>query len=306
MIYDICQICGENVIDQKHFWRTHKLSLADYYQKYFRKKDLYSGEVIPFVSKEQYFSTDFLNRTNLKHYVESLTKDAAMAYCKNQLKIRKELKNLVYTPTQTELRSLILPSIITYTKLFGSYSKLCEELGFINKFEDVSDFPKKLNINIGKDYIFVDSREQHPLTFDYNYEIKGLNFGDYQLSTNNKIAIERKSLGDFLSTLSTGYERLIKEIERAKGSNSYLFILVEESVSKSLSFDYSRWYNKFTRASSNFIFHRVRELLQKYPNIQISFAGNREKLKDLVQKILLNQEIFIKFDVQLLLDLKMV
>ena len=158
----------------------------------------------------------------------------AKSYCKNLLVERKEKKDLKYTPTQVEMRTVMTPPIQYYDELFGSYYSFCESLGFENKYQKVSD------ITTGKEYekpqysIHVDTREQMPLNFDnYKTEIKTLSVGDYTFSEPKLTCncyIERKSLADFISTLSVkNFERFEREIQRAKTMDANLIILIEES-----------------------------------------------------------------------------
>ena len=78
-------------------------------------------------------------------------------------------------------------------------------------------------------HILIDSREQAPWAWDANdatTEIAGLSAGDYALASDTeepkrkgqlrpvRFAIERKSLEDFLGTISSGWDRFNRELER--------------------------------------------------------------------------------------------
>lgn len=69
--------------------------------------------------------------------------------------------------------------------------------------------------------------------------IKGLNVGDYTAITDCgfqfPMVFERKSIADLFGTLSKGYERFKKEIERSKEQNIQLIIIVEGSLSRVLT-----------------------------------------------------------------------
>jgi ERCC4-type nuclease len=84
--------------------------------------------------------------------------------------------------------------------------------------------------------LIVDSREQLPLSFPsstFSVERAGLNVGDYQCRWGEKmipIAFERKSLGDLFGTMTNGYERFRKEMERAKDQKIELILLIEKSM----------------------------------------------------------------------------
>ena len=82
----------------------------------------------------------------------------------------------------------------------------------------------------------IDSREQKPLVFNAPYfksVLTGkLNFGDYSCSVDEKVCpiyFERKAIGDLFGTLSAGIERFKREVERAKGNESRIVIVVEGS-----------------------------------------------------------------------------
>ncbi len=89
--------------------------------------------------------------------------------------------------------------------------------------------------------IIVDTREQAPLVFKHTAikEVvrKGLNVGDYGAMFDDfqiPIVFERKSIPDLYGTLSKGYERFKREIERAKEQNLQLIIIVEGNLLKVL------------------------------------------------------------------------
>ena len=56
--------------------------------------------------------------------------------------------------------------------------------------------------------------------------------GRYENGKQSKVIIERKSLGDLFGTLTSGYTRFRKEIERARKGGVSLVICVEGSYKK--------------------------------------------------------------------------
>lgn len=64
--------------------------------------------------------------------------------------------------------------------------------------------------------VLIDSREQRPLNlFPMTEEITGLQTGDYSLrGLQRLVAVERKSLPDFLGCVGTDRERFDRELER--------------------------------------------------------------------------------------------
>ncbi len=68
--------------------------------------------------------------------------------------------------------------------------------------------------------ITIDSREQTPWAFPPNLvtaEINKLDAGDYALTGDDGFAIERKNLDDFAGTISSGWQRFLRELDRMSG-----------------------------------------------------------------------------------------
>jgi|TARA_Y100000034_G_C6885389_1_gene406459 hypothetical protein len=312
-----CSVCQKEFEGDKNLHlhiKAHKLSIGDYYHTQFPRHDLHTKELIKFKNKEQYFSTDFNNKRNLKSWLKQVSMEKAKKYCKGLLTKRKREKGIEYTPTEVELRTLLVPPIHYYQIIFGDYYKLCEEIGFKNK---LSQIPAKkieglkFKEEFDEDHIiYIDSREQNPLQIkDFPTEVKGLKFGDYCLNDREKTGncyIERKSVPDLIGTLSSGLERFEKEIERAAEENAYLVILVERKLEECLAFNKLPYvYKKNTRVTPDFIFHNVRSLLQKFPHIQFLFVDGRKECVRIVKKLLLTKILRVKFDLQLAYDLKL-
>jgi hypothetical protein len=279
---NICKICGENFSERSHFWKKHKTKEIDYYKKYLPKYDLFNKESIAFKNPEQYELADFNTKTNLRKYIESIDKEGALNYLKQYLKRRIEVKNLQYSLSEFELKSLIYPTISYFHKYFGhdSYNKMCLELGLLLKHD--FNYCLKFKPNNNLEYI-VDSREQSVLPIK-NFQIGTLDYGDYTTTTNNGIYIERKSLSDAISTLSQGYERFEREIQRCKNDNNYLIILIEEKYGNLQSFEYMPHIH--SKCTWEFISHRIRELLREYPTtIQFLCSDGRKEAVRLIDRI---------------------
>jgi len=306
----ICKIDGKEFKDEKslHFaLKGYGLNKVKYYQKYFERRDLLTNELINFKTKEQYLNSDFNDKNNMKKWLKQQPIDTAKEYCKNLLIKRKELKNLKYSPTQIELRTIMSPSIIFYNKIFGNYYNLCSSIALKNKFninvEVKNNFKNKLS---QKDIIYVDTREQSWLKFNIPFEIKTLPFGDYSCSNNNcNCYIERKSLSDFISTLSVkNFDRFKNEIEKAKNNNSYIIVMIEEKLSNALSFQYLPHISKKIKATPEYIFHNVRDLLQQYDNLQFLFVDGRSEMIRVIENIFASDCFYKDFDLQLAYDTK--
>ena len=306
----ICKVDGKEFKDEKSLHlslRGYGLNKEKYYHTYYAKKDLLTGETINFKSKEQYFNSDFNDKNNMKKWLKDQPIEKAQEYCKSLLIKRKEEKKITYSPSQVELRTIMSPSVIFYNKIFNDYYDVCSEVGLENKFVHpkniTNQFQNKLTI---KDTIYVDTREQSWLKFNTPFEIKTLSYGDYTSSNDNcNCYIERKSLSDFISTLSSGnLNRFKNEIEKAKINNAYIVVVVEEKLQNALSFQYLPHISKKIKATPEFIFHNVRSLIKDYDNLQFLFVDGREEMKRIIEVILASKCFYKKIDLQLAYDLK--
>jgi len=306
----ICKIDGKEFKDEKSLHlalRSYGFNKERYYHKYFPRKDLLTGETIGFKTKEQYFNSDFNNKNNMKQWLKEQSVEKAREYSKEVLARRKNEKGIIYSPSQVELRTIMNPSIVFYNKIFEDYYDVCSSIGLENKFihpKNISNqFKNKLN---PKDIIYVDTREQNWLKFDIPFEIKTLPYGDYTCSNDNcNCYIERKSLSDFISTLSSGnIERFKNEILKSKKDGSYLVVIIEEKLEKALSFQYLPHISKKIKATPDFIFHNVRSLLQDFDNIQFLFVDGRNEMKRVIESIFSSKCFYKKIDLQLAYDMK--
>jgi hypothetical protein len=306
----ICKVDGKEFKDEKSLHlslKSYGLNKVKYYQTYYERRDLLTNELINFKTKEQYFSSDFNDKNNMKKWLKQQPIEKAQEYCKQLLIKRKNNKNLIYAPTQVELRTIMAPSIIFYNKIFKDYYDICSSIGLENRFIHPNligdNFKNKLKQN---DTIYVDTREQSWLKFNTPFEIKTLSFGDYTCSNNNcGCFIERKSLSDFISTLSVkNYDRFKNEIDKARRNNAYIIVMVEETLTNALSFQYLPHISKKIKATPEYIFHNVRELLQGYDNLQFLFVDGRKEMTELIESIFASKCFYKKIDLQLAYDMK--
>lgn len=88
--------------------------------------------------------------------------------------------------------------------------------------------------------ILADTREQRPLPFREGGAIEGvekvtLSYGDYAVryrdGSSPPVRFERKGMGDLYGTMTTGYPRFKKEMERARSDGASLILAVEGSLS---------------------------------------------------------------------------
>lgn len=91
--------------------------------------------------------------------------------------------------------------------------------------------------------IIRDTREQCPLEFKHRYVedmlIQKLEVGDYAVQFSDgyipPIRFERKSISDLFGTMSSGYKRFKKEMERAIAESLLLVIIIEVDYTKILA-----------------------------------------------------------------------
>ena len=82
--------------------------------------------------------------------------------------------------------------------------------------------------------ITIDQQEKQPWHFDptlVKTRIAHIKTGDYCVTGDRGFAIERKSLNDFLGTISTGWDRFQREINRASVAGFHLPVIVEARFS---------------------------------------------------------------------------
>jgi hypothetical protein len=310
-----CVVCEKEFKDERRLHghlKAHDLIMAEYYQENFPRHDFYDGKIIKFKNKGYYFNTDFNSRTNLRLWLNKCDKDDAKEYCTKILTKRKEEKKLTYAPSQVELRSIMSPPIQYYHEVFGNYYELCEELNLENKYIKFNDIVSGTEYDKPEYFINVDTREKKPLKFKRPVEIKKLDYGDYSFSCNLATCncyIERKSLVDFINTISGGFERFNSEIMIAEEEEANLIILVESKFYNALHFNQLRKKNSGDRVHPKiktppeFIFHRVRELIQKYTHIQFLFVDGRKEAARVVERIFTCGCAYKSIDLQLAYDL---
>lgn len=285
--YPLCDFEGENVSDfSSHIRGEHALSEKKYFESYFAKSDLITSEPIPFKSLEQYVLTDFSNKKNLLLWLKNNKCNAASSYLLDKIKAHSLVKSVIYFPSSSEIRSVsYLPSIKTYKYFFEDLNAMIDSSGLSRRYDyslSLNDLKLK---NIQSENVIVDTREQKPIKFKGIGSIsEKLDYGDY--SFDKILCVERKSLSDLISTLSSGFERFEREVERCKQANGYLVLVCETSINKFLSFNFSRT-GRYSKASPEFIFHRFRDICKKFPeNLQFCFSGSRSASAELIPFIL--------------------
>jgi DNA excision repair protein ERCC-4 len=117
--------------------------------------------------------------------------------------------------------------------------------------------------------VVVDTREQRP--YDYGCEAvrRALPAGDYSVEgLENCVAIERKSLDDWINTVLRGKRRFGKELKLLQ-SYQFAAVIIEGSLQDITSGDYK---SQITPAS---LFGITAAIMQAYHPVHIIFAGDR-------------------------------
>jgi ERCC4-type nuclease len=135
--------------------------------------------------------------------------------------------------------------------------------------------------------VLCDTREQKRLDFSEfpgvtSTRVQKLDFGDYCVEFEGKLAgmkapivVERKSLGDLWGTMTSGYPRFRREMERAKEAKTKLVLAVEANYADVLQgFDRS----EFTGDS---MVQKLATLWAKY-DVETWYAGSRKLMARMV------------------------
>ena len=293
----------------KKFLRENDLTVAEYFEKYESKNDLFTNEKLNFKYSgkyptksdiEKYFLYDFRDKRHMAKWLDDQYKDAQREYILKKLNYRAKEKEWIHAPSQVECRSLReIPALNVID--YCNDEKLWKEFGLNRKYQYIDFKPRFETLN--NTILAIDTREQKPLKIE-NSKIIKLAFGDYCFIEEPyfcNVFIERKSIQDLWGTMSQGYDRFQREIERAASQNGYIIVVVDYLFSKAQSYNYNK---KYSKASSEFIFHRIRELMQKYENVQFVFSGGRKQSVELIKKIGLLGEKAKTIDLQYALDMK--
>lgn len=282
-----CRICNKDFDSERGLHghlKQHCVTMAEYYTEYFPRKNKLTGDPLPFKNKKDYFSKDFSSRAQLLKWCGRAGKEELGEYALKMLRQRVESKGLKRAPSHLELKISELPDVDSFVRAFGSYTSACNLVGVPPLFG--KRLPESfLSEETEGLKVFIDTREQKPLVFSRSERMK-LDFGDYTAAGDDYsyTYIDRKSAGDFVSTLSlNNLNRFKREVSRARELDCYLFVLVESDLEKI----YKR--NKWGPHSSNlrFIYHNMREVSHQFADsCQFVFTGSRENSEFLIPKIL--------------------
>ncbi len=293
-----CLECGDDFDTERSLHahiKKHDMFLHDYYVKHYGRKDLLTGDLLPFKNKEDYFNSYFLNRQNQNTWFDqtedSLEKQAILL---EMLEFRVKHRNLKEAPNEVELIAAGLPSIKYFKKHFGSYTVACEAVGVQPMF--TGRLPKNFSDPVDAK-IFIDTREQQPLEFSKKEFLK-LDLGDYAIENKyfNYTFVDRKSEGDYKSTLSQdNLERFRRELSRAREQDSFIFVVVESDIDSIEKNNHKSSH----KANLKYIYHNMRVLQHEYRDCcQFVFSGNRENSVKLIPRILFHGRNLWNVDLQ--------
>jgi len=127
--------------------------------------------------------------------------------------------------------------------------------------------------------IITDTREQRPYSFENSIR-KALPSGDYSLEgLEDSIAIERKSLDDYISSVIHSGGRFFRELKRLQ-AYEFAAVVIEGSISDILSGSYK------SKVSPESLFGLTVALIRDYHPVHILFAGDRPHAYSLTAKLL--------------------
>lgn len=144
--------------------------------------------------------------------------------------------------------------------------------------------------------LLYDSREQSPLSFKHPQISKvrrtKLDVGDYGVRFEDghepKLFFERKSIGDLYGTMTTGYSRFKREVERANESGSSLIIIVEGTLS-----DVAKGY-KYSKYKGESMVKKLFTLWTRYNLMTVYCQDRREMARYITEKYLSIGREYIK------------
>lgn len=111
-------------------------------------------------------------------------------------------------------------------------------------------------------------------------EVYKLDTGDYSVKGyEHLIMVERKSIGDLWGTLTSGKERFVNEMERARTIPAR-YLIIEGTVG-----DVDKGY-KYSQVSSEYIHGYLISLQVKY-GIHVIFAGRQDQAQTYARRLLL-------------------
>ena len=274
--------------------KAHGMYLGDYYVKHYPRFNKLTGEPLPFKNFSDYFEMDFSRPNQVFEWCEKNPRSEVQKYLIELLKRRIQDKNLDHGPSYLYLASVGMPSVDLYKEYFGSYTEACRMCGVKPLLG--SHMPKEFWKDFSNVKILIDTREQKPLSFKNSQQMK-LDVGDYAVagSLYDYTFVDRKSFQDFGATVTNGYNRFAKELQRCREIGCYTYIVVDEDFNNIEEVN-KKNYKKF---KLNYVYHNMRELQNEFSDCcQFVFSGSRANSSLLIPKLLVLGKKLWKTDIQ--------
>ena len=94
-------------------------------------------------------------------------------------------------------------------------------------------------------------------------------------------------------------------MDRAKEQNAYVVVVVENSLDNMMKFNYLKFITKKVQVTPEYVMRNVRDIIQRYDNIQFLFAKGRTEATRVTRKIFFSGNAYKELDLQLAYDLKL-
>ena len=127
--------------------------------------------------------------------------------------------------------------------------------------------------------IVIDTREQRPYSFEDSTRA-ALSAGDYSIEgLETAIAVERKSLSDWISTIIHDGKRFARELDKLSAYHAAA-VVIESSIPEILSGEYR------SEIKPSALLGRTLALMQSYPSISFILAGDRPHARICTERFL--------------------
>lgn len=282
--------------------KNNKLKVKPYLEERLKRHDLFSSEPIEYKAPEQYVTALFSNKVNCRKFFESLSVTEKFDLIDIMLMLRKFTKSIKKMPCEIESKTLVMPSISYLIKNQFPISQASRISGLHLPFNYVT---KPTFRQRDKILVMRDTREKKPLVNQaIDFEIQKLRFGDYAAVDNpHRIFFERKTLPDFIGTVSLNIDRFRNEIQRAKDVDCKLIVLVESPLNTCLNYHRMKFYWRL-KVKPEYAFHNVRQLIAEYDNLQFLFVDGRKEAGIVMKKVYCMNEDPFSYDLQFLYNVK--
>lgn len=144
--------------------------------------------------------------------------------------------------------------------------------------------------------IIIDTREQTPWSFspDVEVEVGTIQSGDYALAGDEThFAIERKSGDDFVGTISSGWDRFQRELDRMDAAAFPAKIIIVEVdfayfCYRTVKGEVLAPQHQHVKCTPQFVMKRIAEL--SFRNVSVLFAGDPGLASAIAQSIFVERE----------------